>query len=195
MVLTDQEVSGSLRPRRQPHRKGVRRLRRGLVWGLLLTMLLGARAWAVEPLRIPSSSMAPTLRPGEHVLAEKVTGHFGRWKRGDLVVFTSPDDGGLALKRLVGMAGDRVEIRDGRLFVNDSRVREPYVDHARVDSVYYGPVTVPDGQVLVLGDNRGESEDSRQFGTVRLDAVEGRVIAVLWPPADTRLLTRGDRER
>lgn len=195
MVLTDQEVSGSRRPRRQPHRKGVRRLRRGLFWGLLLTLLLGARAWAVEPLRIPSSSMAPTLRPGEHVLAEKVTGHLGRWKRGDLVVFTNPDDGGLALKRLVGMAGDRVEIRDGRLFVNDSRVREPYVDHARVDSVYYGPVTVPDGQVLVLGDNRGDSEDSRQFGTVRLDQVEGRVIAVLWPPADTRLLTRGDRER
>lgn len=166
------------------------RLRRLPVWGALLATVLAVRAWAVEPLRIPSSSMAPTLLPGEHVLAEKVSRHLGRWNLGDLVVFTDPANGDLALKRLVGRGGDRVEIRDGRLLVNGRRVAERYVDHPTVDSVYYGPVVVPPGEVLVLGDNRAASEDSRQFGTVPAEELQGRVVGVVWPPTAARLMAK-----
>jgi len=163
--------------------------RRVVVLAVAGLLLVAARAWAVEPLRIPSTSMAPTLRAGDHVLAEKVTRHVTAWRPGDVVVFTSRAGDELMLKRLVGMPGDRVAIRDGRLFVNGVRIKESYVDHAAMDSVYYGPVLVPDGAVLVLGDNRAESEDSRSFGPVPMDRIEGRVVAVMWPPTRSGLLT------
>jgi signal peptidase I len=160
-----------------------------VVWGLVLLGLLCTRAWVVEPVRISSSSMAPTLVPGERVLVDKVAAHLGRRDRGELVVFTGPAGDALVLKRLVGLPGDRVAIRDGRLHVNGRAVPEPYVDRRTVDGVYYGPVTVPDDHVLLLGDNRGESEDSRAFGPVPTDAVQGRAVAVLWPPAEARVLS------
>jgi signal peptidase I len=166
----------------------VRRRRRTATLGVVLLTALAARAWVVEPLRIPTSSMAPTLAPGEHVVVEKVTGYLGRWSRGDLVVLTSPRGGQLLLKRLVGLGGDRVEIRDGLLLVNNKGVEEPYVDHSTVDSVFYGPVAVPEGEALLLGDNRATSEDSRHFGTVPVDELEGKVVAVVWPPASTRVV-------
>ena len=101
------------------------------------------RAYVAEPFAIPSESMAPTLRPGDHVLVEKLSYRFGSPRRGDLVVFRAPDGGSLAVKRIVGLAGDRVAIEDGVLAVNGHLQREPYVDQKQVDSVYFGPVVVP----------------------------------------------------
>ncbi len=72
-------------------------------------------------------------------------------------------------------------MRDGRLFVNGKRVVEPYVVHAEVDGTYFGPVTVPEGQVFVLGDNRADSVDSRDFGAVGSDRLLGTVLVRLWP--------------
>lgn len=153
-----------------------------LVLLVAVVSVLLVRAYVVEPIRIPSASMSPTLRPGEHVAAEKVSMHVRAWQRGDIVVLTSPADGELLIKRIVGVGGDTVGLRDGRLFVNGDRVNEPYTDPDAIDSVYYGPVHVPDGEVLVMGDNRGDSVDSRSFGTVPESNIEGRVAAVLWPP-------------
>lgn len=144
------------------------------------------RAFVVEPLQIPSASMSPTLRPGQHVLAEKVTRHSRPWQRGDVVVFDSPVDGELLVKRVVGVAGDTVAIRDGRLVVDGERIHEAYADPDRIDSVYFGPVDVPSGEVLVMGDNRGNSLDSRAFGPIPTSEIQGRVVAVVWPPADLR---------
>jgi signal peptidase I len=80
------------------------------------------------------------------------------------------------------LAGDRVGLEDGVLVVNGRRVREGYADPEAIDSVYFGPVTVPAGRVFVLGDNRANSQDSRDFGAVPTKNIMGRAIARVWPP-------------
>jgi signal peptidase I len=150
---------------------------------VLLLLLLAARAWVAEPVRIPTSSMARTLLPGEHVLVDKVSPHARAWRHGDIVMFRAPGTGQLTVKRLVGLPGDRLAIRDGVLVVNGARVAEPYVAPGAIDSVFFGPTLVQPGEVFVLGDNRRNSLDSRDYGPVPVDALEGRVLLVLWPPA------------
>lgn len=149
---------------------------------LLLVVLAGVLAWGAEPMRIASQSMQPTLRPGEHVLVEKVTRHTREWRRGDLAVFRRPGTGELAAKRIVAVGGDLVAIEDGVLVVDGQPVEEPYADSESIDSVYFGPVRVPPGAVFVLGDNRRNSVDSRAFGPITVDELRGRVVAVVWPP-------------
>lgn len=153
---------------------GSRRLALALA-GVVAVVALG-RAEVAEPLRVNSDSMTPTLQRGDHVLIEKIR----PVRRGDLVAFTSPQDRVLTVKRVVGRAGDRVELRDGALYVNDERIAEPTIDPVRIDGTYLGPVTVPPGQFFVLGDNRANSVDSRSFGPVAAEAVTGRVLR----PAD-----------
>lgn len=148
---------------------------------VLLVALVAVRTWVFEPLRIPSSSMSPTLVAGEQVLVDKVAPSWRAWHRGDVVLFRAPDNGRLTIKRLVGLAGDVVEIRDGLLYVNGLRVVEPYVEPGAIDSVFWGPVTVAASEVIVLGDNRRNSLDSRSYGGVPMRALEGRVAAVVWP--------------
>lgn len=171
--------------------RGRRRLTRGVLPGLVLLTALGLRLFVVEPLQIPSASMAPTLQPGEHVLNVKASALVRDWQRGDVVALTSPADGKLLVKRIVGVGGDRVGIRDGRLVVNGHRVTEPYTDPDAIDSVFYGPVRVAPGTVLVMGDNRANSVDSRSFGTVAESDIEGRVVAVVWPLDALHLLNDG----
>ena len=130
------------------------------------------------PVRISSGSMAPTLLEGDRVLVTRA----GTPGRGALVTFSSPADGVLTLKRVVAIAGDRVAIEDAALVVNGRRVAEPYVDAARIDGLYFGPVTVPAGTVFVLGDRRAGSIDSRAYGAIPAARVEGRVLVRLWPP-------------
>ena len=150
-----------------------------LVLALGAVAVLGVRAEVGEPVRVVSESMSPTLHRGDVVLVDKLD---RTPRRDQLVTFDSPEDGSRTLKRVVGVAGDVVAIRDAVLSVNDVVVTEPYVDHESIDALYYGPVTVPAGHVLVLGDRRAGSVDSRAYGPVRLDALTGRVVARLWPP-------------
>ena len=147
----------------------------------VVAVVAAMRLVAVEPLRVASDSMRPTLDSSDVVLVDKIGPRVAGVGRGDLVTFQG-EDGRLALKRVVGVAGDRVAIRDAVLYVGTRPVREPYVDYSRIDGVFYGPVTVPDGHVLVLGDNRGSSVDSRAYGPVPVERLRGRVVLGLWPP-------------
>jgi signal peptidase I len=151
------------------------------VAGLLIVIAWPVRAFVAEPFAIPSESMAPTLRPGDHVLVDKLSYRLGDPTRGDLVVFRAPGDGAIAVKRIVGLAGDRVGIADGVLAVNGHLQRESFVDYPHMDSVYFGPVVVPAGDVFVLGDNRADSRDSRDYGAVPRRSLIGRVLTTLWP--------------
>jgi signal peptidase I len=156
-----------------------RRLLSALV--AIVVVLAAARLTVAEPFSIPTASMAPTLAVGDHVLADTLSYRLREPRRDELAVFTAPDSGDLLLKRIVGVGGDTVEIRDGVLFVNGDRRREPYVPYDRVDSVYFGPVRVPAGSVFVMGDDRANSRDSRDFGPVAESALVGRAVLRTWP--------------
>jgi signal peptidase I len=133
-----------------------------------------------EPFRIPSESMVPTLRPGDQVLVNKLGS--ASPGRGDLIAFHAPRTGEILLKRVVAVGGDTVGLEDGVLVVDGRRIREPYADPKAIDSVYFGPVKVRPATVFVLGDNRANSEDSREFGAVPTDRIIGRAVARVWPP-------------
>jgi signal peptidase I len=149
----------------------------------VVALLLATRALVAEPFQVPSTSMLPTLQAGDHVLADKLAYRFGGPAVGDIAVLRSPLDGELLLKRVVALGGDVVELRDGVLVVDGHPRREPYVDLSRIDGVYFGPVTVPRDDVFVLGDDRADSEDSRDFGAVPRGDLVARVDVRIWPPA------------
>jgi signal peptidase I len=152
-----------------------------VIGAAVFVLLIALRVFVAEPFAIPSDSMDPTLRPGDQTLVEKVAGRSAP-HRGDLVVFHRRGTGEILLKRVVGVGGDTVGLEDGLLVVNGRTIREPYANTKSQDSVYFGPVRVPAGRVFVMGDNRGVSEDSRDFGAVRTRDVIGRAVARLWPP-------------
>ncbi|MEA2255919.1 MAG: signal peptidase [Solirubrobacteraceae bacterium] len=149
---------------------------------LVVGAVLALRMFVAEPFGIPSSSMEPTLKPGDSVLVDKLAYRDATPRRGDLVVFHEPRTGDVMLKRAIAVGGDTVGIEDGVLVVNGRRPVEPYADPRAIDSVYFGPVEVRPGTVFVLGDNRGDSVDSRSFGAVPASALIGRVLERIWPP-------------
>jgi signal peptidase I len=164
-----------------------RRLSRALtVLAVLLVGLLAVRTFVAEPLRIRTASMAPTLVAGQHVVADKVTRRHGGWERGDVVAFRRGSNGDMLVKRIVGLPGEVVELRDGRLFLDGKPLTETYADPQLIDSVYFGPVRVPEAHVFLLGDNRADSEDSRAFGAVPTESLRARVDTVIWPLPPTR---------
>ena len=131
---------------------------------------------AVEPLQVVSTSMDPTLTPGDHVLVEKLSVRLRTPEVGDLVVFRDPQGHQLVVKRIVALGGQTVALEDAVLVVDGQARHEPQVDLTLIDSTYFGPVIVPPGAVFVLGDNRAESIDSRTYGSVRHDELVGTVL-------------------
>lgn len=153
------------------------------LFGAMLLLVGVVRPFVAEPFFVPTGSMAPTLRPGDHVLAWKLAYRLGAPRRGDLAVLSDPEGGEDALiKRVVGLGGDTIEVQDGMLYVNGVPREEPYVDYDMVDSIYFGPVTVPSGHLFVMGDDRWNSRDSRDFGAVPEGDLAGKVVARIWPP-------------
>ena len=149
-----------------------------VVLGLMILVVVALRLFVATPLRVDGESMSPTLHGGQVVLVDELGLDLDR---GDLVVFADPQ-GSSSVKRVIGIPGDRVVIRDAVLSVNDQPVDEPYVDAASIDGLYTPTTVVPDGHLFVLGDNRARSVDSRAYGPVDLDDVEGKVLLRLWPP-------------
>ncbi len=146
-------------------------------------MVSVAQAFQVE-----QYSMEPTLLPHDRVLVDKLSYRLRGPRRGDVVVLRYPlNPQRNYIKRIVALPGDRVEIRDGRLLVNGTPVAEPYLNGTPQGS--FGPVTVPQDAVFVLGDNRNNSEDSRAFGPLRTELIVGQALLIYWPPARVRLLT------
>jgi signal peptidase I len=165
-------------------------------------IVLAIKAWVVNPYRIPSSSMEPTLhcaRPGEgcearlsdRVLANRFIYHFRSPHRGEIVVFNTPKAAqqmcgasGTFVKRLIGLPGDTVTERTGGfVYINGKRLDEPYLkaDRRSHDSTT-GTWHVPNGDYFFMGDNRGQSCDSRRWGSVPRKNLIGKVFATYWPP-------------
>ena len=146
----------------------------GAAAALTLVGVAVARALVLTPFEVASDSMAPTLQPGSTILVDRLSLHWDDVDHQDLVLFDGVD--GPTVKRVVGLAGERIEILDAVLHVDGVPVEEPYVDDVTLDGVFFGPVEVPADHVFVLGDNRFDSIDSRRLGPVPLEAVTGRVL-------------------
>jgi len=155
--------------------------------GVLIAFVV--EAFLVQAFWIPSPSMEPTLEQGDRVLVNKLAYKFHDVHRGDVVVFERPpgtsngadDEIKDLIKRVVGVGGDRIESRDGSLYVNRELIDEPYLEPGTRTDVPEA-IVVPDGQVFVMGDNRENSEDSRVFGPIDEDTIVGRAFVRVLPP-------------
>src|ERR687898_1523607 len=140
------------------------------------------RPFVLEAFRIPSESMVPTLLVGDRVFVNKFIYRFTEPERGDVVVFESVNGGEEDLiKRVVGVAGDEIEVRNGTLLVNGEDREEPYLNRNSPFNDSYGPSEVPEGHVFVMGDNRANSADSRVFGPLPIENIEGEAFLRFWP--------------
>jgi len=183
-----------------------RPLRVFLDWALTIVgaiaIVLAIKAWVVNPYRIPTSSMEPTLhcaRPGpgcearfsDRVLADRVSYHFRNPHRGEIIVFKTPkrareacfgsSGSSVFVKRLIGLPGERVLERVGFIYINGKKLNEPYIKPAR-RGTDDGGWKVPKGEYFFMGDNRKDSCDSRRWGPVPRKNLIGPVSFTYWPP-------------
>lgn len=174
----ESETGSSAAPITAERPRSSRVLRVGL--GLLAFLLL-VRLFVAEPVRTDGRSMEPTLHDGDALVIDLLSYRFVDPAVGDIVVATTPDTGQSVVKRVVAVGGDLIGIEDGVLIRNGRAVDEPYTNQDQMGGYYWGPITVPEGQVFLLGDNRLESVDSREYGPVSIDAIDGRYVFPLWP--------------
>jgi signal peptidase I len=165
-----------------------------------ILIVLAVKQWVVNPYRIPSSSMEPTLhcaRPGpgcearfsDRVLAARFLYRLRDPHRGDIVVFNTPPAatqkcgaGGTFVKRLIGLPGETWEEKNGDIYIDGKKLNEPYIQPERRDVRTLPAVHIPAGHYFFMGDNRASSCDSREWGTVPRSDLIGKVFAIYWPP-------------
>jgi len=159
--------------------------RTGLKWmvgifGVLLLLVGVLRFIVWQPYVISSNSMEPTLLTGDRILVNRIVYRSSGPARGDIVVFVYPKDPSRTfVKRVIAVEGERVELRGNQVFVNEQLVQEPYLKGG--DYPPYGPETVPKDKVFVLGDNRRESEDSREWGLLPQSSLIGKAWLIYNP--------------
>lgn len=148
---------------------------------VVLSALLFAGINAVSArIRVDGYSMEPTLHNGEFVIVNKMAYRLGNPQHGDVIVFHYPRDPEQEyIKRIVGLPGDRVQVRDGQVYVNDQLINEPYIAAA---PKYQSEWSVPENALFVLGDNRNNSSDSHNWGPVPMEYVVGKALFIYWPP-------------
>ena len=149
------------------------------------------RTFVIAPYYIPSASMETTLHgcPGcnnDHVLVDKLAYHLHGVHRGDVVVFHRPStwqvSESLLIKRVIALPGDVISAQGGVVAINGRALVEPYVNKACLTGTTgLSSLTIPAGEVFVMGDNRCDSEDSRAFGPVPTSAIVGRAFIIVWP--------------
>jgi signal peptidase I len=165
-----------------------------------VAIVLAIKQWVVNPYRIPTSSMEPTLhcagaglgctaRFSDRVLANRFIYHLVDPDRGDIVVFETPTNarrncnaGGTFVKRIVGLPGEVLQVRNGFVFVDGVRLQERYVKKDRRDGKTNPPYRIPKDHYFVMGDNRSQSCDSTVWGSLPRANLIGKVFAVYWPP-------------
>lgn len=202
-------MSSSTPPARSRARRILREL---LVIAAFALVLMSARSTLADHYLVPTGSMQPTVEIDDHILVNKAayglrvpfTGtylaRFGGPAVGDVVVLDSPEEDKILLKRVVGVPGSRIEVRDGRIRIDgelapvEVRAGELHEQLGGADHALrltdrggpdWGPVTLPDDRYLVMGDNRGESRDGRTFGLVTREAILGRAVGVFWRAGPT----------
>ena len=164
---------------------------------IAVTLTWLVTTFILQPYEVPSGSMEPTIMTGDKIIAEKLSFVFGPIKRGDIIVFEDKTHPGrILVKRVIAVAGETVDLRNGSVVVDSNMLYEPYtyrtfsnpLPSSFDDMPIEYPYVVPEGCVWVMGDNRDNSADSRYFGPIEERTVEGRVMMVFWPPSDISIL-------
>ncbi len=152
---------------------------------IAVAIAFGIRTFIAEARYIPSGSMLPTLKIDDRLMVEKITYYFRRPERGDIIVFNPTDRlieqkfRDAFIKRVIGVPGDKIEVKEGKVFVNDQPLVEDYI--LEPPSRNSPPMIVPPDQYFVMGDNRNSSYDSRFWGAVPRDRIIGKASFRFWP--------------
>lgn len=173
-----------------------------IIVALLLAFVI--RAFVVQAFKIPSGSMLETLQIGDHLLVSKfaydvrlpstvfldttdgkVIAQTGDPERGDIIVFKFPEDESKDfIKRVIGLPGETLEVREKLVYINGRAIDEPYAIHTKYTMMpirdNFGPFTIPEGQYFVMGDNREGSYDSRWWGPVKREKIVGKALVIYW---------------
>ena len=167
---------------------------------IAVILALFVRTWVIQAFKIPTGSMEQNLLIGDHLLvnkfvyapaataAERMLLPIGEYQRGDVLVFKYPEDPERDfIKRLIGLPGETIELRQSRVFINGEPIAEPYLDAMRQGGHMppdirgtFGPQVVPEGHLFMMGDNRGDSQDSRYWGPLPVGYVKGKAFVLYW---------------
>ena len=160
------------------------------IWSFIVAFIIvgGVYFFLGRPFTVSGASMYPTLHNGDRMVLSKV----GDVHRFDVVILKAPDENVEYIKRVIGMPGDTVEMKNGVLYINGKKVDQPFIntealakqtvfiDDFTLESLT-GEAKVPEGKYFVLGDNRGVSKDSRMIGYIDRSAIEGKAVFTIWP--------------
>jgi signal peptidase I len=155
---------------------------------LSIFLAVGIQSFVARSYYIPSGSMLPTLQINDRLIVDKLSYRFSNPVRGDIVVFDPPAKLGFKdafIKRVIGLPGDRVEVKNGKVYVNDKALSEKYIEEAPNYTWSSTSLTpdgiVPEGHYLVLGDNRNNSYDGHYWGFIPKDRIVGKAVVRFWP--------------
>lgn len=162
---------------------------------IALGLALIIRGFLFAPFIVDGHSMDLTLNDGERLIVNKIVYTFGEPERGDIIVFHYDEEKDY-IKRVIGLPGDKVTVRDDKLYVNEEWVKEPYLNELKEKynmegqrfTESFGEIIVPEGELFVMGDNRPRSRDSRRIGTIEMEQVVGRADFAFWPFASIRFI-------
>ena len=172
----DSPEAGSAPPLRRELRSWPRDL--AVALGLAIVVMI----FLYQPVKVEGTSMNPLLSDQERIFINKFVYRFEPIERGDVVVFWYPLDRSKSfIKRVVGLPGETIEIRDGHLYINGDELADQYVPAGYIDSSNYGPRKIPLGEYFVMGDHRDSSNDSRVFGPVSRSFIYGKAVFAYWP--------------
>ena len=154
---------------------------------IAIVLALIVRAFIVQAFKIPSGSMLETLQIGDHILVNKFIFYFSEPKKGDIIVFKFPGDKKKDyIKRMIGEPGDKLEIINQKIYINDILADEPFAEHK--DNTMknlpgrdnFGPIIIPENSYFMMGDNRDQSSDSRFWGLLNRDLIKGKAFIIYW---------------
>ena len=167
------------------------RIRRNVIeWGVIIVVAVVAafvlRGFVIQPYYIPSGSMEPTLRIGDKVLVNKLSYDLHAIHRGDVIVFKKPPNDYTPnikdlIKRVIGLPGETISASGGSVYIDGRRLNEPWLPKGVTTEGLAQPVHIPAGEYFVMGDNRGDSADSRMIGPISKNLVVGRAFLIVWP--------------
>jgi signal peptidase I len=182
--MQDAPHPGSPNPSEQaslpPLRRELRSWTRDLAVALGLAIVV--MIFLYQPVKVEGTSMNPLLSDQERIFINKFIYRFEPIERGDVVVFWYPLDRSKSfIKRVVGLPGETVEIRMGRVYINGDDLTDQYVPPSYLDGSNYTPRRIPDGEYFVMGDHRDSSNDSRVFGPVQRQFIYGKAVFAYWP--------------